>query len=161
MDGAQQHVSDQYLYTLMNGYNDGWGLFTAGSSGDDTQPTQMATDIHNLTQILQDTASTAMSFIAGTANVSLTGLPSSGNDMLLEKSNGAFDLVIRNEPGINTPLSKAVSVGINLGGAFQNVAVYDPTSGTSPVSTLSSASSLTVGVNDHPMIIEFSGFLHS
>ena len=150
MDGAKQGIKAQYLYELLDG-GDGWGLFTNNGQ----TPTQIAVDVHNLTQILQDTASNAMSFTTGSANVTLSGLPSSGNEMLLQKADGTFDLVVWNEPGINRPLSSALRVNIDLGANFNNVSVFDPTQGTAPTQTYSATRTLTIDVNDHPVIVAF------
>lgn len=150
MDGVQEGIKAQYLYELLDG-GDGWGLFTSNGQA----PTQIAVDVHNLTQILQDTASNAASFTTGSDNITLGGLPSSGNDMLLQKSSGTFDLVVWNEPGINTPLSSALPVSVDLGAAFSSVMVFDPTQGTSPIQTYGGTRNLTVNVNDHPLIVAF------
>jgi hypothetical protein len=150
MDGAKQGIKAQYLYELLDG-GDGWGLFTNNGQ----TPTQIAVDVHNLTQILQDTASNAMSFTTGSDNVTLSGLPSSGNQMLLQKADGTFDLVVWNEPGINRPLPSALPINIDLGANFNNVSVFDPTQGTAPIQTYSATRTLTINVNDHPVIVAF------
>jgi hypothetical protein len=160
-DGASQGISKTYLYQLLDAYapgspqgDDGFGLFDYKGAA---KPA--ATAIHNLTSILIDTGS---SFTPGSLNYSVTALPSIGNTYLMQKSNGAFDLAVWDEPQIWNSTTKTeitaptTPMTVVLGQTFGSVKVFDPMQGTSPVQTLSNASSVQVGVTDHPMIVEVS-----
>ena len=58
-----------------------------------------------------------------------------------------------NSTGTETTASTQ-NVTVNLGATYQTVEVFDPLSGTAPVQTLSNVSSVSLGLTDHPLIIE-------
>jgi hypothetical protein len=92
----------------------------------------------------------------------VTGLPSTGDWLLMEKSNGAFDLAVWNMPDIwddarQTAVAQpAVPVTVNLGATYHNVSVYDPLKGTGAIANYTDVSSFTLQAPDHPLIVEFS-----
>ena len=165
LDAFRDGVSTTYLYELMNNIanpsssdlEDNFGLFLS-----DGTPKPAATAIHNLTTLLADPGATASSFQTGALSASITGLPSTGSSLTLEKSDGTFDLVVWNEPQVwdqpsrsaVTPASVPVSVG--LGGTYQTVKLYDPLTGTSPTQTLSNASTVSLSLTADPVIIEIA-----
>ncbi len=162
MDGAFLGSKGTFIYQLLDAYSDPggadqekhFGLFRL-----DYTPKPAATAIHNLTQILDDNGATEASFTPGALNYSISGLPSTARSYLTEKSDGSYQIIIWNEPDIwnqttDTAIQTgSVNVSVNLGGTFGNVQVYDPLTGTAPVKSLSNISSLSVGVVDHPIII--------
>ena len=156
---ASQGISKTYLYQLLDAYapgssqgDDGSGLFDYTGAA---KPA--ATAIHNLTSILSDTGS---SFIPGSLNYSVTGLPSTGNTYLMEKSNGTFDLAVWAEPQIWNPsthtdiTAPTTPVTVSFGATYQTVEVFDPLVGNSPIETLSNVSGVTLSIIDHPLIVE-------
>jgi hypothetical protein len=158
-DGAQT----TYLYELMDNIEnpsstdleDSFGLFYA-----DGTPKPAAIAIHDLTTILADTGATAATFQPGTLNATITGLPTTGNSMVLEKSNGAYDIIVWNEPTIwnestmseVTPASTPITV--NLGATYSLVEVFDPQAGSTPIETLTDASSVALPLGADQYIIE-------
>jgi hypothetical protein len=48
-------------------------------------------------------------------------------------------------------------VTVHLGGTHASVTVYDPTTGTTAVRTLSNVSSVGLTLSDHPLILAISG----
>jgi hypothetical protein len=74
------------------------------------------------------------------------------HEMLLQKSDGTFDLVIWNER-----LKGSDQVTVHLGGAYPSVKVYDPTIGTEPTQTANGVDSLKLTLSDHPLVIAVSG----
>jgi hypothetical protein len=78
----------------------------------------------------------------------------------MQKSTGVYELAVWNEPIIwdNSTMTQitpaAVSVTVSFGQRFSTVNVYDPMTGTSPVSTLSRASTATISLVDHPLVLE-------
>ena len=90
-----------YLYDLMDeipnpsltDIADTFGLFNS-----DGTPKLAATAVHNLTSILADPASNALTFATGNLAYSIPSLPALGNSMLLEKANGIFDIMVWAEP---------------------------------------------------------------
>jgi hypothetical protein len=170
MDATKLGVSQVYIYQLLDDYadpnnttqEDHFGLFDVNNA-----PKPAATAIHDLTTILSDTAATAHSFTISTLAYTIAGLPSTGSSFEMEKSSGAHDIIVWNEPKIwnNTTHSEiavaASNVTVNLGASYANVSVYDPLSGTTAIQTLHNVSSVTLGVTDHPLIIEVGSALSS
>ena len=155
-DSMKAGLSQVYLYELMNGDpTDPYGLFYS-----DGTPKEIAVGLHNLTAILKDTGANAGSFTPGSLNVSFSNMPATGNSLVMEKSNGTFDIAVWNEPDIwdvnnvREIAAPTSTVTVNLGAAFGSVKVYDPLTGTSAVQSLSNVGQLQLGLTDHPLIIE-------
>jgi Ca2+-binding RTX toxin-like protein len=163
MDSTKLGVSGIYLYELMDAYADPtssnygkhYGLFN-----NDMTAKPVATAIHNLTTLLADTDPAAQTFKTITHDVTVAGLSSVGGQLLMEKSSGAFDIVVWDEPKIWDSVkhvaiaAKAETVLVTLDHTYADVRVYDPLTGTSPLAVYSNVSSLSVSVTDHPLIIE-------
>ena len=157
MDAFKDGVAQTYLYELFDDASGNWGLFNA-----DGTPKLAATAVHNLTTILADPGSTS-SFIPGSLSYSVPDLPANGNQLLLEKSNGTFDLVVWAEADIWNPTTQSEIVAptetstVEFGQAEALVQVFDPLQGTTPIATYSNVSSIQVSLSDHPLIIQISG----
>jgi hypothetical protein len=132
-----------FIYQLGEGEGGGGnqGLFHQ-----DWTPKLAATYIHNLTSILADNVPVAS---PGKLGYSIANAPGTVHDLLLQKSNGVFELVVWGEQV--TGESKIV---INLGGTYSDVKIYDATLGSSPIQTLTNAVSVPLTVSDHAMIVE-------
>jgi len=149
-----------YKYTAIYAIASGDGFQWYNSSGVAVGP--VAGYIHNLTTILADT----VAFTTGTLNYSITSEPATVHDLLLQKSNGNFELVVWDEQcpsgstaGTNcTQPVPTQSVTVNLGASYGTVNTYDPTQGTSAVAPCATActniSSVVLPLTDHPYIIE-------
>ncbi|MCA6125519.1 RHS repeat protein [Bradyrhizobium sp. WSM 1704] len=162
VDAYKAGVSSTYLYELFDRNSaasdtnpeNNYGLFNS-----DGTPKLAATAIHNLTTILADDG-TGGHQPTDPLNYSLTGMPSTGNSMVLGKSNGTYDLVVWAEPRLwndatDTEISNPTqTVTVNLGGVHHSVNVYDTMGGTTPIATYTDVSTLTIPVSDHPIIIE-------
>ncbi len=163
LDGFKDGASQTYLYDLMNdtqaaNLENNFGLFNADGSAK-----AAATDIHNLTTILADTGTNAGSFNTTSLNLSLSGLPGTASDMLLQKSSGTYDLVLWNggatiwNTSTNSEVTPATAnVTVQLGGVYQTVKLFDPLVSSSPLQTLSNVSSLSAGLSKDPLIVEIS-----
>lgn len=118
-------------------------------------PKLAATAIHNLTTILADDGKGGQTPTAS-LNYTLDGLLTTGNSMVLGKSNGAYELVVWAEPKIwndatDTEISNpTTSVTVNLGSVHHLISVYDPLKGSSPIATYTDVSQIVVPVSDHP-----------
>ena len=150
------------VYTMFD-YNtgdnncyDNYGVYES----DQTTPKAAATAIKNMQTILGDSGSTALTFTPGTLNYSIVGLPSTGFDFLLQKSNGTWDIVVWNEPQIWDDATHAqvtpsvATVTVDLGSMFAAVNVYDPVNSATPISTASKVNSVTLTVGAHPLFVE-------
>ncbi|MDT8316220.1 carbohydrate-binding domain-containing protein [Roseomonas mucosa] len=154
-----------YLYELVDSFQDPtdtnqeahYGLFNY-----DWSAKPVAVAIHNLTTILSDTGSTAESFTTGTLGYSVSGLPATGNTLLLEKSSGTYELAVWNEQKLwdSATLSeiaaKSTTVTVTLDHTFGTVKVYDPLLGTEAQSIYSNVSQLQISLTDHPLVIEMA-----
>ncbi|HYZ33075.1 MAG TPA: carbohydrate-binding domain-containing protein [Crenalkalicoccus sp.] len=165
MDTAQAGVAQTYLYELLDVRNDPgqtgsdmhYGLFHA-----DGTPKSAATGLHNLTAILADTGPNASGFQPDSFAYSLSGLPASGNSMVLQKSSGEHDLLVWAEPElwdathqIEVPAT-ARPVTLNLGTQHAHVDVFDPLVGTTPIASYHYASSVQLTLLDHPLVVQVS-----
>ena len=132
-----------FVYQLRDdeGGQDHFGVFDK-----DSRPKPAATYIHNLTTILADRTPIAH---PGRLNYSIPNQPATVHDLLLQKSDGTFALVVWGEKVTGTE-----DVVVDLGGEHASVKVYDVTVGTEPISTLRNAKSVPLSLSDHALIIE-------
>ena len=149
-----------YIFTLRWGSvppdpsNPGWGIMN-----DDGTAKIAGTALHNLMVILTDTGANPKTFSPRAFTYSLSGMPAASGDFLIQKSNGAFQLILWNETPIwDMPTGSqiviprsAVVVSLPPGSSGS---VYDPIKGSAPVSNFSNASQLEVSLGDSPLIIE-------
>ena len=77
-----------FIYLMFNNTSgdNGYGIMDTPA-----RPTLLGRYIHNLTSILADNSS---AFSPGRVNCSLFGMPSTGYAMLMQKTNGKYELVI-------------------------------------------------------------------
>jgi len=111
----------------------------------DYTPRKAAIYLHNLTTVLADTGSRSK---PGQLNYSIPIQPATVHDLLLQKSDGTFALVVWSER-----LKGADEVIVHLGATYPVVKIYDPTIGTEPVQTATAVDSLKLTLSDHPLII--------
>ena len=161
LDAYKDGVQQTFLYDLMDDnqasdQEDNFGLFNA-----DGTPKAAATDIHDLTTILSDNGSSASTFTTGTLNYTLQDFPSTASSMLLEKSNGAFDIALWNGNAslVNATATASTTVPttdvmVQLGATYQNVKIFDPVQGATPIETLSNVASVVVPLSADPLIVE-------
>jgi hypothetical protein len=121
------------------------------------------TAVKNTYTILNDTGGTALTFTPGQFNYSISGLPAAGagggNSLLLEKSNGTWEIVIWKEPTIwndtthsqVTPSTSSLTVSLPITATTVNV--YDPIVSTTPTTT-HSTSSVSVSLAADAQIVE-------
>ena len=162
MDATKQGVGKTFLYELLDdtpdpnftNLEDHWGLFNA-----DGTPKPSAVALHNLTSILADGGATATSFTTGKLAYTVTGLPASGDTLLLEKSDGAYDLTVWAEPTLwNATTDTAIAatprtVDVKLA-VPANVSMFDPLTGTTAIAQYNNTSDIVVTITDHPVILE-------
>jgi hypothetical protein len=132
-----------FIYQLGEGEGGGGnqGLFHQ-----DWTPKLSATYIHNLTSILADNAPAAR---AEKLDYAIANAGATVHDLLLQKSNGTFELVVWGEQ-----VTGENQVVVNLGSAHPQVKIYDATSGIAPLQTLTNTASVPLTISDHAMIVE-------
>jgi hypothetical protein len=111
----------------------------------DYAPRKAATYLHNLTAILADRGSVAR---PGRLEYSLPEQPATVHDLLLQKSDATFVLVVWGER-----LKGSDEVTVRLGATYPAVRVYDPRAGTEPVQTHRRVEALKLSVSDHPWVL--------
>jgi len=121
--------------------NQSFGFYKA-----DYTPRTAAIYLHNLTTILADkgTLKTHASLA-----YSLTNQPETVHDLLLQNSNGKFQLVIWGEKATGEE-----KVTVTLGKRIPTLKVYDPTLGVTAVLDIQNADKLTLTISDHPVVVE-------
>jgi hypothetical protein len=133
--------SHTFIYMLHDDPSQGyWGLFHI-----DYRAKLSATYLHNLTTLLADEGA----FTPGSLNYSISDEPATVHDLLLQKSNGAFELAVWGEKTAGSN-----NVTVNLGATVATARVYDPTIGTSPTQSLRNVASVPLTLTDHPLVIE-------
>eukprot|EP00456_Euglypha_rotunda_P085425 TRINITY_DN861_c0_g1_i4.p1 TRINITY_DN861_c0_g1~~TRINITY_DN861_c0_g1_i4.p1 ORF type:complete len:659 (+),score=156.31 TRINITY_DN861_c0_g1_i4:3448-5424(+) len=124
------------------------GNQTFGYFKPDYTPRKAAVYLHNLTSILADRGSTTT---PAELNYSISPRPSTVHDLLLQKSDGTFQLVIWNER-----LKGSDEVTVRFASKLGTVNVYDPTIGTDTTSKHANIESLKLTLSNHPLILEIS-----
>jgi hypothetical protein len=84
----------------------------------------------------------------GKLSYAIPNEPATVHDLLLQKSDGTFHLVLWDER-----ISGSDTVAVHLGGTSTSVKVYDPTLGTNPIESHRGIDSLTLTLSDHPVVI--------
>ena len=144
LSGFKRGWSYTFIYMLRDDAVQGyWGLFHI-----DYTPKVSATYLHHLTTILADPGAAAET---GRVDCWITDPPATVHDLLLQKSDGTFELVVWNE----RPSGGSDDVMVNLGQTFPTVKIYDPTRGTDPMATLEGVSEVPLTLTDHPVVLEF------
>jgi serralysin len=143
MDGIKDGDVKTYFYAL---FDDGSGKF--GLMNQNGTPMAAGTALHNLTTLLSDSGANATTFTTGTLNYSLSHTTSNDNALLLEKSDGSYWLSIWDE--VDAPHNVTVS----LAAPAAEIKVFDPLTGTTAINDIKGASSVTIRLTDHPLLIE-------
>ena len=132
-----------FIYELGEGEGGGGhqGLFHG-----DWTPKLAANYIHNLTTVLADHEIRAK---LGHLEYHIVGQPSTVHDLLLQKSNGAFDLVVWGEQ-----VAGENNISVSLGSAHAKVTIYDTTMGVTPIQILTNIANVPLTISDHALILE-------
>ena len=114
----------------------------------DYSPRLAAVYLHNLTTVLADRSSAKS---IGTLDYHIPNEPPTVHDLLLEKSDGTFDLVVWSEL-----VAGANQVKVNFAMPVLHANVYDTTVSIEPLQRLEHISALSLSLTDHPVVIEIS-----
>lgn len=112
----------------------------------DYSPRKSAFYLHNLTTILADKENAKK---LGRFAYEIPNRPATVHDLLLQKSDGSFALVVWSElvKGSNP-------VTVRFGASRTDVELYDPTMGTEPAEILGERDTVRLTLTDHPVVIE-------
>lgn len=133
---------------LMRDRSDEGGNQKFGFYGPDYTPRKAALYLHNLTTILADRGTLAK---PGKLSYTILNAPATVHDMLLQKSDGTFALVVWGER-----VQGSDNVTVDLGASAADVKIYDPTHDTSATKTLKGVRNIPLTLSDHPLILEIS-----
>ncbi|HEV7705798.1 MAG TPA: Ig-like domain-containing protein [Gemmatimonadaceae bacterium] len=129
-----------------------------GMLHNDGSPKPAYNAMKNMLALLSDPGS---AYSAGSLNVSLAGATGTIRQALFQKRDGRFYLVLWNDVMVFNNNSKSdisnapVPVTVTFGSPH-NVSVYQPYTQATAITTTSSTTSVSVGVPDHPLILEVS-----
>ncbi|HWB27274.1 MAG TPA: hypothetical protein VG738_17480 [Chitinophagaceae bacterium] len=121
--------------------NQQFGFYTK-----DYKARKAAVYLHNLTTILADNAAIKN---AGSLQYAIPAQPSTVHDLLLQKSNGSYALIVWGER-----LNGSDDVQIKFGNNQDQINVYDITKGVTPVQQLHNARQVTLVITNSAYIIE-------
>ncbi len=148
----QQGFQKTYIYELYDEFQ-GYGLFNS-----DFTPKPAATAIHNLTTILADPGSGPA--VPGQLSYTLQGFPALGHSLLLQKSNGVYELIIWVESevfqnGADVAVTP-VAVTIQLPQAASAWSLYDPFVSSTAQLQVQNTDSITIDVGAEALVIEIT-----
>jgi hypothetical protein len=138
-----------WTYTFVYELGDGQG--SSGNQGlyrPDWTPKPAAVYIHNLTTILADNGAPVP---PGRLAYTIPDEPPTVHDLLLQKSDGSFWLVVWDERVIG-----ADHITVTFGKPQGWIKVYDVTRGEAPAATVTGVTSLPLWLTDHALILELS-----
>jgi len=144
LDQFKRGWSYTSVYVLRDRTDEG-GNQAFGFYKPDYTPRNAATYLHNVTTILADSGTQTK---PGSLDYTIANPPETVHEMLLQQSDGTFQLVVWDER-----LTGEDQVTVRFGAAQPSVKIYDPTIGTDAVKTQLNVSSLDLTLSDHPMVI--------
>ncbi len=121
--------------------NQTFGFYTANY-----EPRQAAHYLHRMTTILSDNKAPKK---LETLNYSISNQPEAVHDLLLQKSDGTFALIIWGE----LYAGGEENITVNFARTHNTITVYDPTKGTAPINTLNKTNSIPLKMTTHPYIL--------
>ncbi len=145
LDQFKRGWSHTAVYLLRDRVDEG-GNQKFGFYRPDYSPRKAATNIHNLTSILADNDSQVK---PGKLDYSIPSQPTTVHDLLLQKADGTFELVVWGEV-----VTGSTNVELKFGRTLPAVNIFDPTAGTAVNQRVTKATSIALTLSDHPLIVE-------
>jgi hypothetical protein len=130
---------------LLRDRGDEAGNQTFGFFKPDYAPRRAAVYLHNLTTILADPGVIKK---PGRLDYAIDNQPPTVHDLLLQRSDGTFLLVVWDER-----VKGADEVAVRLARPHHSVAIYDPTLKTEPVRTQTGVEPVLLTLSDHPVVL--------
>lgn len=147
LDQFKRGWSFTAVYLLRDRVDEG-GNQRFGFYNPDYTPRKAALYLHNFTTILADWGSIPN---PGRLAYGIPDQPPTVHDLLLQKSNGLFELVVWDER-----IQGADELKVNLNGKKASVQIYDPTKGVAPVQVLANVDTVPLVLSDHPVVLEIA-----
>lgn len=150
------HLVNLYLAQFARGYSytsvyilrdrtDEEGVQSFGFFRPDYSPRTAAHYLHNLTRILADES---MKSSPARLDYSIEPQHETVHDLLLQHSDGAFQLVIWGEA-----LEGESTVTIKLKKSVATASIFDPTIGTLPIAKHTDTSEIVLTIGNHPIVV--------
>lgn len=150
------HLTNVYLAQFKRGYShtsvyllrdrtDETGNQSYGYFGADYQPRKAAVVLRNFTTILADATAREA---PGALDFTIRDQPKTVHELLLQRSDGAFQLVVWGER-----LQGEDRITVRFAKPHGEIAIYDPLVGVEPIQTLQNVDSLELQMSDHPIIL--------
>jgi hypothetical protein len=140
-----------YSYTsvyILRDRTDEQGAQTYGFFRPDFTPRLAAHYLHNLTRILADTGHRE---VTGRLDYEINPRPATVHDLLLQHSDGTFQLIVWGEALVGESMVK-VSLRENV----KHVELYDVIKGSAPLATFRDTSEIELRVSDHPLVLKLA-----
>lgn len=144
LDQFKRGWSHTAVYLLRDRTDEG-GNQSFGFFKPDYAPRKAAAYLHNLTTMLADPGSLDK---PRPLSCSIAEQPATVHDLLLQRSDGTFMLLVWNER-----LKGADEVTVHLGRSYPMVTVYDPTMGTQAIRTINKVDGVKLALSNHPLVI--------
>ena len=165
LDAEKAGFSQTYLFQLFDAYPNrlataidaNMGLFKFGY-----EPKASAVALHNFTAILADHGGNAGKFALTAFDYSVANQPGGSDTLAVQKSDGTIDVVLWAEPTFwNASLHRSISVAtttttVSLNGGHYDVRLFDPLLSDQPIASYANATSVSVPVSDHPVVVELT-----
>jgi hypothetical protein len=116
----------------------------------DYTPRKAAVYLHNLTTVLADKNPLEK---PGKLSYSISPQPETVHDLLLQKSDGAFELLVWAEL-----VKGSTAVRVELGRRAPSLRIYDVISGTAAVQTLTNVSTVSLTLSNQPVVLELAHY---
>ena len=164
LENFTQGYERTYVYELFDLFSNAakdevehnWGLFF-----NDGTPKPAAVGLADFIDLLDDDGSDSLTFKTVPLPYTLSGMPGSAEDLLLQKANGTYALVLWNdvdnwdEEADRPRAQPDAHVRLDLGVEAASVSIYRPVSdGTAPIATYKNVQDIALDLPDHPLIVE-------
>ena len=146
LQAYRQGWSKTFIYLMFNNTSGDNGIWDVEWSR--TPGTWLGRYVHNLTSILADSSS---AFKPGRVNYSISGMPSTGYAMLMQKSSGKYELAIWGEAFASKTRRRLLSSWADLSG--QGLRHYARLQ--HPLANQAASASVKLTLTDHAIIVEF------
>jgi hypothetical protein len=148
LDAFQAGFRKTYVYELTDNDRETFGFF-----GRNNQPKASATAMHNLTSMLADAGPPR----DGVLNHSVEGLPQEARSIAMQRSTGAFNMVLWNERPVWNGGDLAVPatpVTVSFDRTFSKVSVFHPLQSATAVDQQGPTSSVQLTLSGEPVVLE-------
>lgn len=160
LDNFQRGIARTYSYELLDQKEDSTRTDIESSFGlyrNDFSPKPAATALKNLIGLLSDRGT---QFTPASLDYGIQGAPSSARQLLLQKRDGSFYLVLWNRVSVWNPQTRTdidppdVPITVQLNQPIARAEVYEPNTSASPLSTATNPSAVKLNLSERVSVIK-------